>query len=58
MTDFGLSKKESVSVQDKYSIIGTPEYMPPEVLLNDETSVAMDYWCLGMQQPIFRLLDS
>lgn len=34
MTDFGLSKKTKESAKEKFSMVGTPEYMSPEVLLN------------------------
>jgi serine/threonine protein kinase len=33
--------------KDKFSVVGTPEYMSPEVLLNEETDKAMDFWAFG-----------
>jgi serine/threonine protein kinase len=33
ITDFGLSKKNVGDAHEKFSIVGTPEYLCPEVLL-------------------------
>ena len=30
------------------SIIGTPQYMAPEVILGDEYSFEVDYWSVGV----------
>ena len=46
-TDFGLSKSGKVSQKDKYSLVGTPEYMSPEVLMNEDSDKALDFWALG-----------
>jgi serine/threonine protein kinase len=35
MADFGLSKSGKTGQKDKFSLVGTPEYMSPEVLLNE-----------------------
>lgn len=45
LTDFGLSK---VSNDDsKHSIIGTCQYMAPEVLKGEDYGFAVDWWSLG-----------
>ncbi|KAI1001867.1 Serine/threonine-protein kinase [Podosphaera aphanis] len=45
LTDFGLSK---ISADDKCnSILGTVEYMAPEVVLGQEYGKAVDWWSLG-----------
>jgi len=36
LTDFGLSKKKKDNEIEGHSICGTPEYLAPEVLLNQE----------------------
>ncbi len=46
-TDFGLSKKSKEESKDKYSLVGTPEYLPPEILLNEESDKAIDFWAFG-----------
>lgn len=47
LTDFGLSKE--IGNQDDHcsSIIGTPEYMAPEVLRGDDYDYGVDWWSLG-----------
>jgi serine/threonine protein kinase len=46
LTDFGLSK---VAVEDDQckSILGTVEYMAPEVVLGSKYGFAVDWWSLG-----------
>ena len=47
LTDFGLSK---VAVDDETrcnSILGTIEYMAPEVIQGQDYGMAVDYWSLG-----------
>lgn len=46
LTDFGLSK--DIDSNNKCtSIIGTPEYMAPEVLKGESYAYAVDWWSLG-----------
>ncbi|ANB14860.1 putative protein kinase YPK3 [Sugiyamaella lignohabitans] len=46
LTDFGLSKvAEDGSTCN--SLLGTPEYMAPEILLGKEYDYAVDWWSLG-----------
>ena len=47
LTDFGLSK---VAVDDETrcnSVLGTVEYMAPEVIQGQDYGMAVDYWSLG-----------
>ncbi|CAK7901871.1 serine/threonine-protein kinase Ypk3p [[Candida] anglica] len=44
LTDFGLSK---VSESENKSMIGTPQYMAPEVLRGDSYNYLVDWWSLG-----------
>ena len=45
LIDFGTAKE----IKDKTkSIIGTPQYMAPEVILGDNYSLEIDYWSLGV----------
>ncbi|KAL7662635.1 Serine/threonine-protein kinase psk1 [[Candida] zeylanoides] len=45
LTDFGLSK--TVDAGECTSIIGTPEYMAPEVLRGEHYDQRVDWWSLG-----------
>lgn len=48
LTDFGLSKTIGNSPEDSCtSIIGTPEYMAPEILKGDKYDYSVDWWSLG-----------
>lgn len=55
LTDFGLSHLGVVGRQSQAdptlatasSLVGTPDYIAPEVLLNQPHSFAVDYWSLG-----------
>lgn len=48
LTDFGLSKSlDTSSNKECTSIIGTPEYMAPEILKGDTYDYAVDWWSLG-----------
>ena len=45
LIDFGAAKY----IQDRTnSIIGTPQYMAPEVILGDQYSFEVDYWSIGV----------
>ena len=45
LIDFGAAK----NITDRTnSIIGTPQYMAPEVILGDEYSFEVDYWSVGV----------
>lgn len=46
LTDFGLSKVAEDGGTCK-SMLGTPEYMAPEILLGQEYDYAVDWWSLG-----------
>ncbi|OWB76588.1 hypothetical protein B5S32_g741 [[Candida] boidinii] len=49
LTDFGLSKEATIDNPSDFcsSIIGTPEYMAPEVLRGEDYGVSVDWWSLG-----------
>ena len=47
LTDFGLSKKIKRGQENIFSISGMPEYTAPEIILQQDCSKAVDFWCLG-----------
>jgi len=48
MTDFGISKEGLSCTDDRTSTFcGTPEYLAPEVLKQEQYSKAVDWWSLG-----------
>jgi len=51
LTDFGTSKifedEDDGSIPRKGSFVGTPEYMPPELVKSTESCYASDLWSLG-----------
>lgn len=52
MCDFGFAKK--IGNKKTWTFCGTPEYVPPEIILNRGHDLTADYWSLGVL--IFELL--
>lgn len=48
ITDFGLSKLNVVSDSGAQTIVGSPEYLAPEVYAMQKYGVAVDWWSLGV----------
>ncbi|OHT12822.1 hypothetical protein TRFO_17174 [Tritrichomonas foetus] len=47
LTDFGLSLC-GLNGKQQASRVGTPDYMAPEIVLNEDNSYSCDYWSLGV----------
>ncbi|KAI1897232.1 hypothetical protein AGOR_G00081150 [Albula goreensis] len=47
LVDFGFAK-ELVRGDKTYSFLGTPEYMPPEIIQNQGHDFSADFWSLGI----------
>lgn len=47
LSDFGLSKVQSSPNQRHQSVVGTPEYMAPELVAHGGYSFEIDLWALG-----------
>lgn len=66
LTDFGLSlfgtadrcindETNSAIEKDNESVVGTPDYLPPEIILSQPHDCTADYWSLGIV--IFELVE-
>ncbi|PAA54822.1 hypothetical protein BOX15_Mlig009136g2 [Macrostomum lignano] len=53
LTDFGFAKRIGFG-KKTWTFCGTPEYVPPEVILNKGHDLSADFWSLGVL--IFELL--
>ncbi|CAB4044963.1 cGMP-dependent kinase 1-like isoform X2, partial [Paramuricea clavata] len=47
LVDFGFAKKIGFS-NKTWTFCGTPEYVPPEIILNKGHDFSADYWSLGI----------
>lgn len=48
IADFGLAKPKISTINDRaYSFCGSPEYMPPEMIMKEGHSLPVDFYCIG-----------
>ena len=48
LTDFGMAKELSMERSKMESVVGTPAYMAPEIILEEPYGREVDYWALGV----------
>ncbi|CAD8096976.1 unnamed protein product [Paramecium sonneborni] len=48
LTDFGLATKKKDKNQKSYTLVGTTEYLAPEILRKEGHSFEVDLWTLGI----------
>jgi len=48
VTDFGVCKKLKQGTRTTSTIVGTPEYVPPEIALRKGHGKTADWWSLGI----------
>lgn len=48
ITDFGVSERLTKEVASRQSVVGSPYWMSPEVILGSEYSFPADVWSLGI----------
>jgi len=48
VTDFGLSKEQVTDADSTYTFCGTPEYMAPEILMDQGHGKPVDWWSFGI----------
>jgi serine/threonine protein kinase len=48
LADFGLSRQIEKESAERYSLCGTQEYIPPEMLREEAQTFAVDWWALGI----------
>lgn len=47
-TNFMMTTSDSSELKNANSLVGTPDYVAPEIILNQNHSFAVDYWSLGV----------
>uniref|UniRef100_A0A1I8GQY6 cGMP-dependent protein kinase n=1 Tax=Macrostomum lignano TaxID=282301 RepID=A0A1I8GQY6_9PLAT len=57
LTDFGFAKRIGFG-KKTWTFCGTPEYVPPEVILNKGHDLSADFWSLGTYNIILKGIDA
>ncbi|KAL0956117.1 hypothetical protein HGRIS_002284 [Hohenbuehelia grisea] len=47
LCDFGTAKILEPGVEPDKAFVGTAQYVSPEMIMHNETSISVDYWALG-----------
>ena len=56
LTDFGMAKQLLTTEERHQSILGTPQFMAPEIIENQAYTYPVDFWALGCL--VFEMLHS
>lgn len=48
LADFGVSKKLEKGTDTTQTVVGTPEYVPPEIILRAGHGKSADWWSFGI----------
>lgn len=48
LVDFGVCKRLNTPDSKAHTIVGTPEYLPPEIIIQKGHNMSADWWSFGV----------